>query len=151
MAITTALFVSDGGNVSIGSTSYAGSIKTAGISEPTLTKEKETSLGGNVTTIQAYADADDPTLTLLIYDDWNLAAASGALLKVLRDAFVAGTELSDVVISPAGSTAGMNEHTWTAATVTNCPPFGELNSDSETSSTLTVTLTVSGHSSAAIT
>lgn len=150
MAITTERYVPDSGRVQIDSTDYSGSVKTVSVSAPRRQKSNINSLGGSATRVQDQDKAGDFEITLTIYDDFNKAASATALHKELYDAYIGNTQLTSMTIAPAGSTVGMQEWTLTAAEVVECPPFGDLDADTDEDATIQAVISCTGLSGAAI-
>lgn len=154
MPITTDLYIPDSGSVTVNGTEHNGSVKSVDTSAPRKTERKVNSLGGSKTLTQSRAKTGDFELTMVIFDDGSLTFANRAttsLLSLMWEAYENDTALTDLIVVPAGSTTGMSEYTMSGINVVQCPPFGQMDADSEVEATVDVIVTVESLSIAATT
>jgi len=134
MAITNQLYIPDRGSVTINSSEHNGSVKTLSYNVPRKSERIVNSLGGNKTETQSRAKAGNFEVALSVLDDRSLleSAAGTGVLKMLWDAYENNTELTNMVVVPAGSTTGMTGYTFGGSIhVVSCPPHADLDADTE--------------------
>lgn len=136
MPISTELYVPDRGSVTINTVEVNGSIKSLSNSVPRRSERIVNSLGGRKTEMQTRQKAGNLETAIVAYDDQSLAASATALLTVLWDAYENDTELTDLIIIPAGNTTGMMGYTFGGSIhVAQCQPFADLDADTEDDAT----------------
>lgn len=134
MSITTQLYIPDRGSVSIGGTEQNGSVKTLSYNVPRKSERIVNSLGGNKTEAQTREKAGNFEVTMSVLDDRSLDETAGAagLMKTLWDAYENNTELSSMIVIPAGTAVGMTGYTFGGSIhVVSCPPHADMDADTE--------------------
>lgn len=153
MAITTQLYIPDRGSVIINSIEHNGSIKTLSYNVPRKSERIINSLGGVRTETQERSKAGNFEVTLSVLDDRSLleSQANNGVMKALWDSYENNTELTNMLVVPAGSTTGMTGYTFGGSIhVVSCPPHADLDADTEEEAVASVIIVTESIQPAAI-
>lgn len=151
MPITTERYIPDRGRVTINTVDQSGSIRTLSPSAPRRTTREINTLGGNVTESQDRDKAGDYEISMEVLDDRSKNNPTSGVMYVLWTAYSTNTPLTELKVIPAGSSIGMTEYSYSNVEVVQCPPHGNMDSDTDEEAIANVVITASGVSSAALT
>ena len=141
MAITAQLYIPDRGSVKINGTEQNGSVKTLSYNVPRKSERIINSLGGNKTETQDRSKAGNFEVSMSVLDDRSLLETGGAggIMKTLWEAYENNTELTSMIVIPAGVSPGMTGYTFGGAIhVVSCPPHADMDADTEEEGVATV-------------
>lgn len=141
MAITAQLYIPDRGSVKINGAEQNGSVKTLSYNVPRKSERIINSMGGNKTETQDRSKAGNFEVSMSVLDDRSLHEVNGAggIMITLWEAYENNTELTTMVVIPAGVALGMTGYSFGGTIhVVSCPPHADMDADTEEEGVATV-------------